>query len=218
MSFIKCSEEMEVFQARTASATTCSDSQDRTKGAVHVTVGPFEVDFEMTPIQRSIMARMAHVYDDDMVRCVLRPILEQHKDAPSIRAIDWCLTNYAKSHRVMCVQSNGEKANIYLAYKTALNFYRRRNFDAFRRKLRVTIRSPEHGDLTTTIAQLNFYYWAHTTGVLQYCRAHIHTIEHDMNRVATQTKSFKSLKRPGDRRRSELTKPCKSKVCIYEAK
>ncbi len=213
MSFIHTSEDVEIFRTQAASATVVACAQDRSKGSVHVRLGMFDIDFQMSPVQHSIMQRMLAGYDADMVENVLRPVLEQRKDAPSIRSIDWCLTNYAKANSVYCTQLDGQRVNLYVAYKSALKFYRRRNFDAFRRKLRIVVRSP-HGDLVTTIAQLNFYHWAHHTGVLRFCAQHAALIEADMNRVASLTKQFKSSRRPGERRRSELSKANQAKVNI----
>lgn len=213
MSFIHTSDDAETFRTQSASASAITNTQDRSKGTVQARMGPFEVDFVMSPVQLSIMRRMVAAYDERMIEDVLRPILEQSKGAPSIRSIDWCLTNFAKANNVYCTQLDGQRVNLYVAYKSALRFYRRRNFDAFRRKLRIRVLAPR-GELTTTIAQLNFYHWAHYTGVLRFCAQHAMAIEADMNRVATQTKQFKATRRPGDRRRRELSRPSRAKVNI----
>ena len=216
MSFIKCADESETFRAKPATATQLTASQDRSKGTVQVRMGRFEADFALSPMQATILKRMVLAYDDTMVETVLRPILEQHKCFPSIRVIDWCLTNFCKAHPVACTQSDGTRTNMYSAYKAALKFYRRRNFDAFRRRHRIIVRSP-HGDLESTIAQLNFYEWSWRSGVIAFCTQNLHVLEADMNRVANQTKEFKSQKKPGDRRRSELTQQSKAKVSIFTA-
>ena len=213
MSFIHTSKDAETFKAHTASATVLTRAQDLSQGSVSTSMGAFLIDFEMSPVQRSIMQRMVGAYDTHMIEHVLRPVLEQHKGVPSIRSIDWCLTNFAKANNVYCTQLDGRSTNIYMAYKSTLRFYRRRNFDAFRRKLRIRVAS-ENGEILTTIAQLNFYHWAHVTGVLRFCEKNLAMIEADMNRVASQTKQFKSARRPGDRRRSELSKPNRAKVHI----
>lgn len=210
MSFIKLSST-ETHVLKTSSASNCARTQDDTKGSVRHNVGRFVIDFEMTAVQKSIVERLAPLYTDEMVECVLRPVIEQHEGWPSIRVIDWMLTNFAKSRRIVCTKLDGERVNVFLAYKSMLAFFRRRNFDAFRRRLRITIRTP-HGDLHSTIAQLNFYAWAHHTGILKWCRSHADEIERDMNEVASRRR----LRRPGQRR-SELSTAPRTKVAIYES-
>lgn len=212
MSFIKTSVDEEGVVARAASASDCSRRQDDTRGAVCHAIGRFRVDFELTPVQKSILQRAAIVYTDAMVEEVLRPMLEQHEGWPSIRVVDWLLTNFAKSRRVVCTQMDGERINVFLAYKAALSFFRRRNFDAFRRRLRIRIQAP-NGELESTVAQLNFYAWAHQTGILVWCRTHAAEIERDMNSVASRRR----LRTAGERRRTELSVAPRSKVAIYDS-
>ena len=215
MSFIKHSADSEGFAAKTASASACIRHQDNSKGAVRVSLGRFEVDFEMSTMQRRILEQMQDAYTDEMLETVLRPILEQHEGSPSCRSIDWMLTNYAKSRRVVCRRKDGEPLNIFVAYKRVLGFYRRRNFDVFRRKLRVRIHAPR-GELWSTIGQLNFFFWAHNTGILDWCRAHRDEIEHDMNETSVRTKRHKVGRRPHERRRTELSTAPPQKVAIFE--
>lgn len=210
-SFIKLSSDADDVRIRAASAVLCAQRQDNTKGSVHHAIGRFEVDFQMTSMQRRILERLVPIYTDDICEDVLRPVLEQHEGWPSIRLIDWALTNFAKSRRVFCMQQNGQRINVFLAYKTQLSFFRRRNFDAFRRRLRIKICSPG-GDMFSTIAQLNFYAWAHETGILQWCRANASEVEEHMNTAVRQ----RTTRKPGQRRRSELSSAPRAKVAIYE--
>jgi hypothetical protein len=211
MSFIRFEEGAEARSVRAASASACARQQDRTQGAVEHRVGRFRIDFEMTAMQRGIVERLEGFYTDEVVEGVLRPVLEQHEGWPSIRIIDWMLTNFAKSRRVVCTKlTTGEPVNVFMAYKTQLAFFRRRNFDAFRRRLRVSIDAPG-GEMHSTIAQLNFYAWAHQTGILAWCRKHADEIEKDMNDVAVRKKA----RPPGQRRRTELSAAPRSKVAIY---
>jgi hypothetical protein len=217
MAFVKTSCDAEAFSTRTPTAAACVRMQDLSSGGrKRVIEKRFEVDFVLTPVQQRIIHRMAEFYDDELIDQVLRPVIEQQGDAPSIRAIDWFLTNFSKSRRVVCKQKDGETLDVFMAYKRVLNHYRRRNFDAFRRKLRVTVLHPA-GPLVTTIAQLNFYAWAHATGVLEWCRLHIREIENDMNHVSAASKSRRAQRQPGERRRTELSHAAKAKVAIYEA-
>ena len=213
MSFIKTSHDHDDAMLRTASASVCARQQDRTKGRVTHVIGQFEIDFEMTAVQRRIVERLAPVYTDEIVETVLRPVLESHQGTPSIRLIDWMLTNFAKSRRVVITQEDGERINVFNAYKTMLAHYRRRHFDAFRRRLRIKIKAP-CGQLETTIAQLNFYWWSLRTGILAWVRKHADEIEQDMNEVTSRRRRRRG---PGQRR-SELSTAPTSKVSIYSAK
>lgn len=213
MSFIKVDADHDDIFVKAASASVCARKQDRTKGSVCHTIGKFHVDFEMTAMQRTILERLVPFYTEEIIDTVLRPVIEQHTGWPSIRVIDWLLTNFAKSRRVVCTHPNGnERLNVFLAYKAQLSFFRRRNFDAFRRRLRVTVQT-DKGELHSTVAQLNFYAWAHQTGILDWCRRHTSEIERDMVEVASRRKNLP----PGKRRRAELSSAPRTKVAIYEA-
>lgn len=204
------------LRAAVASATKCNAAQDASKGHVSARIGRFETDIALTAAQAQMLRRLDAYYTDDAIDEVLRPILQQHAGAPSIRSIDWCLTNFAKAHRVVLTQRDGTHANLWGAYKAALNFFRRRNFDAFRRRHRVTVRHPL-GDLVSTVAQLNFYAWAHELGLLEFCRTHAAEIEAHMNAVSSSTKRHRAARAPGERRRTELTRADAGRIAIVEA-
>ena len=190
MSFIRCAPGADARSVRAASASACARTQDRTQGAVRHVVGRFEIDFEMTAVQRGIVERLSTFYTDEVVEGVLRPVLVE------------ALNSFYKF--------SGEPVNVFMAYKTQLAFFRRRNFDAFRRRLRVSIDAPR-GRMHSTIAQLNFYAWAHQTGILAWCRRHADEIERDMNEVASRKRG----RQPGARRRTELSVAPRAKVAIY---
>ena len=213
MDFVKGSDS-QVLVAKTSSASTCVYRQDETKGKVQHTVGRFSFDFVPTAMQERILARLADWYTDEKVDEVLRPILEQHKNAPSIRSLDWLLTNLCKARPIFTKQKTGGLVNLRSEYTTVLSHFRRRNFDAFRRRWRLTVHH-EHGDLVSTIAQVNFYRWAHESGALDYAREHQQEIEESMNSVAMSTKEYKRARLPGQRRRSELTHAPRTSVAIY---
>ena len=211
MSFLKRSiYESEDYVLKAMSASRCAKTQDHTKGSVHHIIGRFEIDFKMTSMQKSIIERLQFVYTDDMIERILRPMLEQHEGWPSCRCVDWLLTNYSKSRRVICNGAANERINVFVAYKSMLAFFRRRNFDAFKRRLRIKIHT-RSGVLESTIAQVNFYAWAHQTGILQWCKDHADDIQKDMNEVASRRRV-----RNGERRRTELSAaPC-SKITVYD--
>lgn len=216
MDFCKSRDDEEHLVAIASTTTLCTEEQDRSHGTVERSIGRFKVNFQLSNVQEAILVRLAPYYEnEEFVETVVRPILEQSDGAPSIRSIDWALTNVSKSEQLTCVTKNKEIISMYSAYKNALSHWRRRNFDAFRRKLRVIIQSP-HGDLESTVAQINFFWWAHTHGIIDYVRKHLGKIEAHMNMVASETKKYKKTRRPGDRRRSELSTASRNRVFIYE--
>lgn len=220
MSFSCLADDVSIVRARNQTACASSRAQHKTQGSVEEVMGRFVVDFQMSALQHRIMKRMVSFWTDELVESVLRPILEQHDDAPSIRSIDWCLTNLSKSTPIFTLQQDGKRVNIHQTYKSVLNYFKRRNFDAFRRSLRITVKS-EHGDLISTVAQLNFYAWGHVTGVLAYCKTHRHALEDHMNRVSRrrEREETNDMNDDGERgckraKRVELTQPCRVQMSI----
>ena len=101
------------------------------------------------------------------------------------------MTNYAKKHSVVYSYAQRQGGvvtktllNVYSDYKCWLRNYRRKDFDPFRRRYRIFFSSSADKEYETTVGQLNFIYWAHTYGVLEYARAHRQIIENDMNVIA----------------------------------
>jgi hypothetical protein len=69
---------------------------------------------------------------------------------------------------------------VYLRYRSQLTSYHKIKFDPFCRNDRIVNWGPT-GDITTTLAQLNFFKWAIENRVLDYISAHLKEIEVDMN-------------------------------------
>lgn len=69
---------------------------------------------------------------------------------------------------------------VYLRYRSQLTSYHKIKFDPFCRNDRIVNWGP-NGDITTTLAQLNFFKWAIENRVLDYISAHLKEIEIDMN-------------------------------------
>jgi hypothetical protein len=69
---------------------------------------------------------------------------------------------------------------VYLRYRSQLTSYHKIKFDPFCRNDRIVNWGP-NGDITTTLAQLNFFKWAIENRVLDYIKAHLKEIEIDMN-------------------------------------
>ena len=69
---------------------------------------------------------------------------------------------------------------VYLRYRSQLTSYHKIKFDPFCRNDRIINWGPNK-DITTTLAQLNFFKWAIENRVLDYIEGHLKEIEVDMN-------------------------------------
>lgn len=97
----------------------------------------------------------------------------------SLRNLDWLCTNYSKKHNITYIH-NGQLFNMYLDYKASLKAFSKRSFDPFQRRERITIKDADGEALTTTCAQLCFFRWAISKGVLDYAIRESSKIEADM--------------------------------------
>lgn len=128
----------------------------------------------------------------------------------SLRVIDWFVTNYAKKNIVCYKLNTGKKFDVYDSYKSQLKSYNKKRFDPFHRWYKVEIPisedDPEHG-IVTTIGQLNFFKWAIENNIINYIMNNIQTIENDMNRnnSLSKSKNKKSSKNVTRKVRQELS-------------
>ena len=105
----------------------------------------------------------------------------------SLRIIDWFVTNYAKKN------TNQNKKNFYLDYKSQLKAYSKKQFDPFCRRDRISFIYEDSVDgIETTVGQLNFFRWALKTKILEYIEKNITDIEKDMNQSVHSTYKKKS--------------------------
>lgn len=185
-------------------------TQDSTQGQKNVTIGLFKAEYELTMRQKNILKSLVEFYNIENTRDILVPILSQ-KTVTSLRAIDWLVTNYSKKNNIV-LQRKDKLFNIHNEYKNSLSYYRRRNFDPFRRRLRLSFILGENS-YQTTVGQLNFIHWAYTNNILEYAFANIKEIEKDMQ-ITAQT--LRQEKKNTSYRRKELSRPPTRKVSIYE--
>lgn len=124
------------------------------------------------------------------------------EDHPSLRLIDWLVTNYSKKFNVI-YYLNEKPFNLHQNYKNMLKAYSKKLFDPFRRHSRVKIRCPfvDEEYLETTVAQLTFFKWAIDCEVLDYAQKHKSDIKKDMDsnkltadKKAVEKKNSKSAK------------------------
>jgi len=84
---------------------------------------------------------------------------------PSLRKLEWFVTNYSKNEHVSYVAPNGKIFTVHVAYKSSLDGYSKKLFDPFCRTTRI-----EFQGLVTTVAQLNFIRWCITNGIIEYLK------------------------------------------------
>ena len=105
----------------------------------------------------------------------------------SLRVLDWFVTNYAKKKQDKLMEAKELKGvHIYNEYKSQLKAFNKKMFDPFSR---VTPKSslqkfPFYYDndkhIMTTVGQLNFFRWAHESGVMEYVHVHLKEIKSDI--------------------------------------
>ena len=169
------------------------------------------------------LEEISHHYEDATLERVLVPVARQ-VFATSLRLLDYTMTNWAKKTRIMAVVTTPcgkqEPLNLFSQYKDWLRFYRRRGFDPFRRRERIYFMASDGEVLDTTVAQLNFFYWAETRGILQYVREHKGLIEADMMQTLIDSKRRRELAAmapasTAKRRRVELSRAPTAKCIVY---
>jgi len=88
-----------------------------------------------------------------------------HGKGPSLRKLEWFVTNYSKANHVSFTAPNGKVFTVHVAYKSSLDGYSKKLFDPFCRTERIDFQG-----LTTTCAQLNFLRWAISNGIVEALR------------------------------------------------
>jgi hypothetical protein len=177
------------------------------------------------PRQKQRLREVSGFFSDDVVERLLLPVA-RHEFAISLRLLDYCMTNWAKKTRVMIAPRGKPPLNLFSLYKDWLRFYRRRGFDPFCRRERIFFSVSHDGEdelLETTVAQLNFLYWADLYGILEYVSTHKQEIEGDMMKTLGESKKRRltAQRRPSEadasqkRKRTELSRAPSAKCVVY---
>lgn len=160
-------------------------------------IGPFEAKYTLSDSQRALLTSLAPYYTPTRLRELVLPLLQQNSPV-SLRALDWLVTNYSKKHNVVCRTPRGEHFNIHHSYRNALSMNKRRNFDPFRRRLRIAVHlgegsaEAEPTSFESTVGQLNFIHWANENGVIDYLRENASEITRDVSRTAHTSKAARA--------------------------
>ena len=114
--------------------------------------------------------------------------------------MDYLVTNYGKDNTVIYKLKSGQNFNLFLDYKNQLRGYSKRQFDPFCRRQRlyldfetktpIFLKDSEVVDykvlesgIVTTIGQLNFFRWAITNEVVDYCFNNKESIDTEMEKA-----------------------------------
>lgn len=156
-------------------------------------------------IQR--LKEISSFYNKDRLKRTLVPLIQQ-KSSVSLRLLDWLCTNYSKVHNInYMIDLDGNKIlfNVHQSYKQWQRNYRRRLYDAFRRRNHVYFVSD--GILhSTTVGQLNFVYWAVVYRVYDFLKENVQIVEDNMNTCLHNSRESKRITK---RKRVELSEmPC----------
>lgn len=181
-------------------------------------VAPGEV---LQPRAMAILRRIAPYFDDTHLRSELvRWVRGEHM---SKRLVDWCLTNYCKTHRpaysteVIDFETGRrtrQHVSLYTHYNARMRHYKRPLFDAFRRRTRLHFVADDGIAEETTVAQLNFMVWAVQYNVIGFCHAHIDAIEADMKATHKAHRKRRRECSSGSKRQ-ELKKKPRTRIYVY---
>ena len=109
-----------------------------------------------------LLASLTKFFEDPENRQKLHAILGDKGSGPSLRKIEWFVTNYSKNNHVSYTAPNGKMFTVHVAYKSSLDGYSKKLFDPFCRTERI-----EFQGLSTTVGQLNFLKWALVNGIIE---------------------------------------------------
>jgi hypothetical protein len=119
----------------------------------------------------------------------LLPVIEGSSKI-SLRILDWFVTNYSKKFNTSYEIENkkvgksigaSKSFSVYVAYKSQLKGYQKKQFDPFCRRERIKFIVHGGKEVITTVGQLNFFRWVIENKILKYIYEHYDEIEKDMN-------------------------------------
>ena len=131
------------------------------------------------------------------------------KSTISLRIIDWFITNYSKKYNISIKnQTKTSKQtitlfNVHHNYKTQLKSFSKKQFDPFRRNIRIDFEYENNKTIETTVAQLNFFRWAFKNGIIDFIQKKYKIIEKDM------LENIKNKKTKGKGKKISAAASCK---------
>lgn len=121
-------------------------------------------------------------YDKDNIDIFFNILKGDSED--SLRLYEWFVVNYSKKYDIRYKIKNMEGFDdefvVHLNYKSQLQSYSKKYFDAFCRTKRIFISNYNGIREETTIGQLNFFKWAISNKIIEYIKQHRDDINKDM--------------------------------------
>lgn len=141
----------------------------------------------------------------------------------SLRLYEWFVVNYSKKYdtRYHIINKNGEKEEVivYLDYKSQLQSYSKKYFDAFCRTKRIYITNFNGEKEETTVGQLNFFKWAISKKIIDYIKNNRDDISKDMIISLRHLYNNKDKNKKNKRRtRKELSVSATKKINKHNVK
>lgn len=129
---------------------------------------------------------------------IFNEIISERTSKFSLRVIEWFCNNFSRKYDISYKTSRNKDFNVYLAYKSQLDSYSKKQFDPFNRKhkgfppFEIT-----YGDkkVETTVGQMNFFKWCINNNVLEYIEKYLDNIKQDMS-LTNNIRANSSVKVP----------------------
>lgn len=139
-----------------------------------------------------------------------------HGESPSLRIIEWFVTNYAKEYYIWYMvprfpDSTTEmvRFKVYDNYKSNLNSFLKERFDPCCRGNRKYIPYNDELMIETTVGQLKYFKWLFENRVLEYIEANYEAIERDMKQRNNTSRKKRPVEDGGNnvktRKRREIS-------------
>lgn len=153
----------------------------------------------------------------------------------SLRLYEWFVVNYSKKYDIRYKIKDKEGIDnefvVHLNYKSQLQSYSKKYFDAFCRTKRIFISNYNGVKEETTIGQLNFFKWAISNKIIEYIKQHrddinndmIHSLRHlynnkDVEESGDKIKTNSNIKKKKRRTRKELSISATKKINKHDVK
>lgn len=134
--------------------------------------------------------------------------ISKQKTIISLREMDYTVTNYSYNNKIMYELKSGENFNVSLDYKNQLRGYSKKCLDPFCRRQRIFLDFKEmipiilenddialykqrEDGIVTTIGQLNFFRWAISNEVVEFCFKNKKLIDKEMEITEKEKKRDK---------------------------
>ena len=156
----------------------------------------------LTSKEIGILTKCKQFYESDRKYVKLLLSIIDGRSTISIRVIEWFVVNYSRVYRTAYnIKVNGviTKFHVSEQYRVQLKGCSKQYFDPFCRERKViyTYRNVKNSKkpviFSSSICQLNFFYWAIKNKVLKYIESHVSEIETDMKNISKAVKKMQPV-------------------------